>query len=388
MCIYCIYIYRPSFKVYRKNRVADLSGGPGAYLEGTAAAAQIASARADGRRGGDDDSDGDADTLGDVVAKRRDDAVVRPKPAASAADGVGVGSGGVAGGEQQQQPHHPENGKPHAHRVASGAEVALEMAGQAAAAGGGEKGKHVPGMAGAGGGAHSGSQSGLPDALGVPRGGEAATAAVAAGQRGGGGGGEGDEEEEDIDVDVDMDDGDVNPERRMQMERAQQEEREQKERRLAQLDDNGNVNDDDDPAAGGRGRGMGYGDGNRQQHPDSQYDNENVGEDYRGGYGDNGGVDVGEGMEDGHPREGGARPRGESSDVIDSNPGVASLSDEEEEVDWEDSADEDVDAAEAEALEEARIGMARAAARDLRESRATRWVDRLVSVFRFCFMFF
>lgn len=45
---------------------------------------------------------------------------------------------------------------------------------------------------------------------------------------------------------------------------------------------------------------------------------------------------------------------------------------EEEEVDWDDSADEDVDAAKAEALEQARIGMARAAARELRESRATR----------------
>lgn len=43
-------------------------------------------------------------------------------------------------------------------------------------------------------------------------------------------------------------------------------------------------------------------------------------------------------------------------------------------MDWEDSADEDADAARAEAMEEARIGMARAAARDLRESRATRSV--------------
>lgn len=41
-------------------------------------------------------------------------------------------------------------------------------------------------------------------------------------------------------------------------------------------------------------------------------------------------------------------------------------------MDWDDSAEEDADAATAEAIEEARIGMARAAARDLRESRATR----------------
>ena len=69
------------------------------------------------------------------------------------------------------------------------------------------------------------------------------------------------------------------------------------------------------------------------------------------------------------------RARRNSFEASDKDPSSGSDSDDEEaEVDWEDSADEDVDAATAAAMEQARIGMARAAARELRESRATRWV--------------
>ncbi|CAM9554270.1 unnamed protein product, partial [Scytosiphon promiscuus] len=72
------------------------------------------------------------------------------------------------------------------------------------------------------------------------------------------------------------------------------------------------------------------------------------------------------------------RPRRGSFEASDRDPSSVAADSErdsdedEEEVDWDDSADEDVDAAKAEALEQARIGMARAAARELRESRATR----------------
>ena len=74
---------------------------------------------------------------------------------------------------------------------------------------------------------------------------------------------------------------------------------------------------------------------------------------------------------------GGGYGRRDSFEASDREPSEAADSDkdsdeDEEEVDWEDSADEDVDAATAEAMEQARIGMARAAARELRESRATR----------------
>lgn len=79
--------------------------------------------------------------------------------------------------------------------------------------------------------------------------------------------------------------------------------------------------------------------------------------------------------DDPHGRLGG-RSRKNSMDDSDSNLPKASLDSSEDEDDgvWDDSADEDREVAAAEAAEEARIGLARANAKDLKESRSTRWV--------------
>lgn len=89
-----------------------------------------------------------------------------------------------------------------------------------------------------------------------------------------------------------------------------------------------------------------------------------------GGYGAEGAADLGYDGDGGYGRGGKQEAESDSDRAGDSDQD----SDEEEGVDWDDSADEDVDAATAEAMEQARIGMARAAARELRESRATRCV--------------
>lgn len=131
----------------------------------------------------------------------------------------------------------------------------------------------------------------------------------------------------------------------------------------------------DDRGGVGRPGGAGLG-----APPTMKYDFESMGVGYTGydqSTTGSGGVDGDDTSMSSHQRKNNkrGRPRKRSFEASDSDRGGGAFprsSDEEEEVDWEDSAEEDMDAATAEAMEEARIGMARAAARDLRESRATR----------------
>lgn len=97
------------------------------------------------------------------------------------------------------------------------------------------------------------------------------------------------------------------------------------------------------------------------------------------GYGGAGSADLGYDGDGGDGRGGKQEADRDNAGAADSDQD----SDEEEGVDWDDSADEDVDAATAAAMEQARIGMARAAARELRESRATRW-EGAGTARRFC----
>ena len=313
----------PTPKVYRKHRVADISGGVGAYLEPEAAAAQIAS----GKKVDYESDDG----FGDALVTRQVDVEAQVPKAPLAGDGVkkeepdGAGSAAAKAEPEaaadvalKEEPHASENGDPSVAEAKS-------------------KAKEEP----------------CSPTIDV----QAPSPLVKE-----------DEDEEDIDVDVDPSDSMHAPEQKqLEMEQGQ---RAQVERRLAE-----GLNVHKGQGIAGTNGGE-DGSGHRPLRdgepgvPDG-YD----GEDDGSGLGahDAGGPTAGVGRgAPGRPR---GRPKRSSFEGSERGPSVALSSvSEEDEVDWDDSADEDMDAATAEAMEQARIDMARAAARDLRESRATRWV--------------
>ncbi|CAN0131795.1 unnamed protein product, partial [Ascophyllum nodosum] len=307
--------------VYRKHRVADISGGVGAYLEPEAAAAQIAS----GKKVDYESDDG----FGDALVARQVDVEAQVPKAPLAGDGVkkeepdGAGSAAAKAEPEaaadvalKEEPHASENGDPAVAEAKS-------------------KAKEEP----------------CSPTIDV----QAPSPLVKE-----------DEDEEDIDVDVDPSDSMHAPEQKqLEMEQGQ---RAQVERRLAE-----GLNVHKGQGIAGTNGGE-DGSGHRPLRdgepgvPDG-YD----GEDDGSGLGAHGAGGPTAGVGRGAPGRPRGRPKRSSFEGSERGPSVALSSvSEEDEVDWDDSADEDMDAATAEAMEQARIDMARAAARDLRESRATR----------------
>lgn len=331
-----------------------MSGGPGAYLEPEAAAAQIAS----WKRGDYDSDDIEGDVLGDAAmppAHRKPKKEASPAPGKEAGTDIKLLENGTPSAAVAEVDVGAAEGAPGAVVKASLSDVkpmndVKQLEG---------KQKEEVVEAGLDVGDESVGGGGEKEAV-------MATAAIE-----GGADGDGEEEEDMIDVDDDgADPNDAEARVQRQMEQAR---RHQEERKLARLDEDG----------GGVHAGCGDNTGRQRQQ-----EREDRGENNRDRSGTQDGYEDGQqhwmGETDGQPhcpggeREGGVvggRGRKNSFEDNTPNPPGASSSDgEEAEVDWDDSADEDMDAAQREAMEQAKIGMARAAARDLRESRATRFV--------------
>lgn len=302
-------------QVYRKNRVADMSGGPGAYLEPEAAAAQIAS----GRRA-DYDSDHDHG-FGDAIDTKKPSASSSASAIGAAAAKAAEASSATPGAEDPAQAEMANGKTPAAPsdqvsadpKTGSPALAAMDV----------DTEGRIPGD-------NAESRAGL--------------------KRDTEGGGD-----IDVDDDIDANAGGGRDERMSDNGESQMRQQMEQARRQREAERDGE---------GGRGYPDGDRSGGMQGYAD-EYEKMRAASGY-GGNDDDGYNCDGDNAGRGKPHEDSeSKPRGAKSDKS---------SDDEEEVDWEDSAEEDMDAATAEAMEQARIGMARAAARDLRESRATRCV--------------
>lgn len=293
-----------------------MAGGPGAYLEPEAAAAQIAS----GKKVDYESDDGFGDAL-----------MTRPEKSSHVADNVKKEGGAqltVAASSTKHEPGINATTKQESQYTKSGNSAAPA-----------EKGVDVQSISGGLVGGPSVKQDDGHDEEDI-------------------------NVDDDVDVDVDVDPSDVQALQREQAQRAEV------ERRMA-TGLNMNVQDGQEITVRAYGS-----DGPRTQFGYG----ENVGAGYQGygagGPNDGGLPTVGGGLVVGGVR-GPGRPRSRgrrgSFEGSERDPSMAqSSASEEDELDWDDSADEDMDAEAAEAMEQARIDMARAAARDLRESRATR----------------
>lgn len=337
-------------QVYRKHRVADMSGGPGAYLEPEAAAAQIAS----GKKVDYESDDGFGDAL-----------VTRPEKSNRVADNIkkeGGAQSAVAATATKQEPGTGGGSSVAVSAATKQESEASTPAKQEAQSTENGSNRAAPGVAGSA--AEEGidvqSTSGGLDSGSIVVGGPSVKED------------EGHDEEDinvddDVDVDVDVDPSDAQSLQREQAQRAQV------ERRMA-AGLNMNVQGGQEITVGA------YGGNHGSDGPGTQFGyGENVGAGYQGygagGHSDGGQPTVGGGRVGGGVR-GPGRPRGRGRGSFEGGERDASVAEssasEDDELDWDDSADEDMDAEAAEAMEQARIDMARAAARDLRESRATR----------------
>lgn len=297
-----------------------MSGGPGAYLEPEAAAAQIASGKKVDYES--DDGFGDAVMTRPEKSNRVSDNVKKERGAQSPIAALATKHEPGTSATTKEEPQSTMNGNPAAPAV-EGVDVQSTSSGVV----GGPSVKQDDG--------HDEEDINVDD---------------------------------DVDVDVDVDPNDAQALQREQAQRAEV------ERRMA-AGLNMNVQ-------GGQDISMrAYGGNHGSDGPGTEFGyGENVGVGYQGygvgGPSDGGRPTVGGGRVVGAVR-GPGRPRGRgrrgSFEGSERDPSVAeSSASEEDELDWDDSADEDMDAEAAEAMEQARIDMARAAARDLRESRATR----------------